>query len=229
MKKLWCVIGCLALLPVVEAAPFMMDLSPKNSGTIGLASGGITASGLWGYDLLDWHGTWEKSALSGQVGFSEGTLNLQVGGVASLNAGGNFAGVKFSLDPAVSSAALSFDIKKGSTWGSAAFDCAYTCNIYGFAEDGASTIIGTWSVADAVDNLSAGGTHVSIDLHLEGAEYASYGLIFNACKTGNTSGGMGADITNLRIDGQLVPEPSTASLGLAGLAALLMRRRKRQE
>lgn len=227
MKKTWCVIGCLALLPVAEAATFMMDLSPKNSGTTGLNADGITASSLWGYDLLAWHGTWEKTSLNGQVGFSEGMLNLQVGGVASLNTGGNFAGVQFSMDPDVSSAALSFDIKKGGTWGSAEFDCTYTCNIYGFAADGTSTILGTWSVADAVDNLSADGTHISVDLNLEGGKYASYGVIFNAYKSGNTSGGMGAEITNIRIDGQLVPEPATASLSLAGVAALLLRRRKK--
>lgn len=227
MKKTWCVIGCLALLPVAEAATFIVDLSPKNSGTTGLSAGGITPSVLWGYDLLDWHGTWEKASLNGQVGLSEGTLNLQVGGAASLNTGGNFAGVKFSMDPDVSSAALSFDIKKGSTWGSAEFDCTYTCNIYGFTEDGTSTVIGTWSVADAVDNLSADGTHVSLALDLEGGEYSSYGVVFNAFKSGNTSGGMGAEITNIQIGGQLVPEPATASLSLAGLAALLLRRRKR--
>lgn len=37
---------------------------------------------------------------------------------------------------------------------------------------------------------------------------------------------MAASITNLQISGEMVPEPATASLGLIGLAAMLMRRRR---
>ncbi|MCD8062451.1 MAG: PEP-CTERM sorting domain-containing protein [Akkermansiaceae bacterium] len=121
---------------------------------------------------------------------------------------------------------MSFDIAKSSTWGSAEFDCTYTCDIYGFAADGSSTVIGTWSLADAVDNLSSEGMHISIDLNLGDVSYDSYGLVFNAYKSGSQSGGMAASITNLQISGEMVPEPATASLGLIGLAAMLMRRRR---
>ena len=38
--------------------------------------------------------------------------------------------------------------------------------------------------------------------------------------------GMAADITNIRLLGEVVPEPATASLGLLGLGALLLRRRR---
>lgn len=96
----------------------------------------------------------------------------------------------------------------------------------GLPPDGSSTVIGTWSLADAVDNLSSDGMHVSIDLNMGDASYDSYGLIFNAYKSGSQSGGMAASITNLQISGEMVPEPATASLGLIGLAAMLMRRRR---
>ena len=219
-------IGCLALLPAAEASTVLMDLSPVDSGTTGLNANGITPADVWGYDLMSWHAVWEKSALANQVAFSAGAVSLQVGGAASQNTGGNFAGLKFSLAPAAAPSALSFDIARSSTWGSAQFECTYTCDIYGFAADGSSTVIGTWSLADAVDNLSSDGMHVSIDLNMGDASYDSYGLIFNAYKSGSQSGGMAASITNLQISGEMVPEPATASLGLIGLAAMLMRRRR---
>lgn len=155
-----------------------------------------------------------------------GLLVCRLGGAASQNTGGNFAGLKFSVASAAAPSALSFDIAKSSTWGSAEFDCTYTCDIYGFAADGSSTVIGTWSLADAVDNLSSEGMHISIDLNLGDVSYDSYGLVFNAYKSGSQSGGMAASITNLQISGEMVPEPATASLGLIGLAAMLMRRRR---
>lgn len=102
--------------------------------------------------------------------------------------GGNFAGLKFSLAPAAAPSALSFDIAKSSTWGSAQFECTYTCDIYGFAADGSSTVIGTWSLADAVDNLSSDGIHVSIDLNMGDASYDSYGLILTPINRGASQG-----------------------------------------
>lgn len=226
MKKTVYLIGCLALLSVAEASTVLMDLSPVDSGTTGVNANGITPADVWGYDSMSWHGVWEKQSLANQVAFSAGAISLQIGGAASQNTGGNFAGLKFSLDPLAAPSAMSFDIAKSSTWGSAQFDCTYTCNIYGFAADGSSTVIGTWSLTDAVDNLSSDSMHISIDLNLDDTSYDSYGLIFNAYKSGNQSGGMAASITNLQISGEMIPEPATASLGLMGLAAMLMRRRK---
>ncbi|WP_419532744.1 hypothetical protein, partial [Akkermansia sp.] len=93
MKKTLYLIGCLALLPAAEASTVLMDLSPVDSGTTGLNANGITSADVWGYDLMSWHGVWEKSALANQVAFSAGAVSLQVGGAASQNTGGNFAGL----------------------------------------------------------------------------------------------------------------------------------------
>lgn len=143
---------------MAEAASVLVDLSPKNTGTVAKNANGITPSNVWGYELDAWHGTYEKSDLAGQVAFTaDGALNLQIGAVASQNVGGNFAGLKFSLAPEAASPVMSFDIAKSGSWGGslASFNCTYTCNIYGFAQDGVATVIGTWTLANAKDSLTA--------------------------------------------------------------------------
>ena len=156
---------------------------------------------------------------------------MQIGAVASNNAGGNFAGLKFDMPSGAASASLQFDIAKTSSWGGSLgnFECKYICNVYGFSDDGESTVIGTWTLENAKTNLTNTPSSFSISLDLSGTdEYASYGLIFNSMETSTlgAGAGMAADITNIRLLGEVVPEPATASLGLFGLGALLLRRRR---
>ena len=97
------------------------------------------------------------------------------------------------------------------------------------ADDGEFTVIGTWTLENAKTNLTNTPSSFSISLDLSGTdEYASYGLIFNSMETSTlgAGAGMAADITNIRLLGEVVPEPATASLGLFGLGALLLRRRR---
>ncbi len=231
MRKTLCLLAVLALVPMVHASSFSIDLSPTGSGITGVSSSGITPQNVFGYDVGEWHGTWESSSLSGQVGFDEGVLRLQIGAVASNNAGGNFAGLKFDMPSGAASASLQFDIAKTSSWGGSLgnFECKYICNVYGFSDDGESTVIGTWTLENAKTNLTNTPSSFSISLDLSGTdEYASYGLIFNSMETSTlgAGAGMAADITNIRLLGEVVPEPATASLGLLGLGALLLRRRR---
>ena len=67
---------------------------------------------------------------------------------------------------------------------------------------------------------------VSFDLQLDpDTDYSSFGLRFNKTRVAN-AGGMGCEISIILISGEAVPEPATASLGLFGLGALLLRRRR---
>lgn len=111
--------------------------------------------------------------------------------------------------------------------GAANFNCDYTCNVYGFTAEGTSTVIGTWSLQNAKASLTQNEpVDVSFDLQLDpDANYSSFGLIFNNTRVAN-AGGMGCEISNILISGEAVPEPATASLGLLGLGALLLRRRR---
>lgn len=232
-KTLSLIVGLIALpLSAAAATTFSVDLTPKTAGTTGISAPGISSTNVWGYTLQDgvsaWHGTWELNALNGQVGFNatDGTISLQLGGSASVGHG-NYAGVKFELPEAPATATLSFDIAKTSAWGGANFNCTYHANIYGYSETGVATIIGTWSLENAKTGTTLNEIiHVDIDLDLTGGDYASYGLVFDALKVGD-SGGIGMTISNIEVTGELnVPEPATVSLSLLGLSALLLRRRK---
>lgn len=231
MRKTLSLLAVLALASMANAASFSVDLSPTGAGTTGVSSSGISPQDVFGYNVQEWHGTWENSSLNGQVGFEAGTLKLQIGAVASNNAGGNFAGLKFEMPSGTDSATLSFDISKSASWGGSlgSFECKYICNVYGFSDDGTSSVIGTWTLENAKTALTSSPTSVSVDLDLSGAgNYSSYGLIFNSMETSSlgSGAGMAADITNISLSGEVVPEPATASLGLLGLGALLLRRRR---
>ena len=227
MRKTLCLLAALALSSLSNAASFSLDLSPTGGGAQNTVSlDGITPQDIFGYETDVWHGTITKSALSGQVSLNDGSLGLQLGGVADVGKG-NFAGLKFDMPSGVESAKMSFTITYTSAWGAANFNCDYTCNVYGFTAEGTSTVIGTWSLQNAKASLTQNEpVDVSFDLQLDpDANYSSFGLIFNNTRVAN-AGGMGCEISNILISGGAVPEPATASLGLLGLGALLLRRRR---
>ena len=227
MRKTLCLLAALALSSLSNAASFSLDLSPTGGGAQNTVSlDGITPQDIFGYETDVWHVTITKSALSGQVSLNDGSLGLQLGGVADVGKG-NFAGLKFDMPSGVESAKMSFTITYTSAWGAANFNCDYTCNVYGFTAEGTSTVIGTWSLQNAKASLTQNEpVDVSFDLQLDpDANYSSFGLIFNNTRVAN-AGGMGCEISNILISGGAVPEPATASLGLLGLGALLLRRRR---
>ncbi|MCD8272498.1 PEP-CTERM sorting domain-containing protein [Akkermansia sp.] len=51
-------------------------------------------------------------------------------------------------------------------------------------------------------------------------------LTVTASKNENYGGGCFIGLTGIQVNGEVVPEPATASLGILGLAALMMRRRR---
>ena len=110
MRKTLCLLAALALSSLSNAASFSLDLSPTGGGAQNTVSlDGITPQDIFGYETDVWHGTITKSALSGQVSLNDGSLGLQLGGVADVGKG-NFAGLKFDMPSGVESAKMSFTI-----------------------------------------------------------------------------------------------------------------------
>lgn len=76
---------------------------------------------------------------------------------------------------------------------------------------------------DIVEGYDAHAVTITLD-DASNADYASYGIIFDATKTVAGAGGMAMEFDNIVVTS--VPEPATASLSLLGLAALMLRRRR---
>ena len=204
-------------------------LTPTGPGETREEVSGIIAADVWDYDLNAWHGTWENEHLVNQVSFSEGSLSLQIG--AASDGAGNFAAVKFAMD-AAGTATLTFDYAYDSKWGRAqdlVFD--YDCTVYGFTEDGRSTLLAAETFIDGVtvSAVTEGETgNLSLSFAAD-ASYAAYGVIFNAREAGGSNGGVAVSIDNVQVSYSAIPEPSAFGLlaGLGALALVASRRRRK--
>ena len=207
----------------------VISLDPAGNGTTGQNAAGIAAADVWDYDLNAWHGTWENEHLVNQVSFSEGSLSLQIG--AASDGAGNFAAVKFAMD-AAGTATLTFDYAYDSKWGRAqdlVFD--YDCTVYGFTEDGRSTLLAAETFIDCVTvSAVTEGETGSLSLSFAAdASYAAYGVVLNSKEVGGNNGGVAVQISNVQVSYSTIPEPSAFGLlaGLGAMALVASRRRRK--
>ena len=155
--------------------------------------------------------------------------DVQIG--AASDGAGNFAAVKFAMD-AAGTATLTFDYAYDSKWGRAqdlVFD--YDCTVYGFTEDGRSTLLAAETFIDGVtvSAVTEGETgNLSLSFAAD-ASYAAYGVIFNAREAGGSNGGVAVSIDNVQVSYSAIPEPSAFGLlaGLGALALVASRRRRK--
>ena len=214
----------------VAAAEVTIDLTPAEIST-GIAAAGINPSNVWGYNEMEWHGTWEYESLDGQVRIADSCLLLSIGAVASQYTGGNFAAVKFTTDD--TPITLSFNMVEnpsGSSWGGnlSSFAAEYSCEVYGFGSDGVSTLIGSWKKSMTGPEVAA-STTISEDVTIELAsgDYTAYGIIFHSMDTTTVGKAAGMSMYISDIVVTTIPEPTTATLSLLALAGLAARRRRK--
>ncbi len=237
MKKTIYTILALAAGSLVASAS-SIDLSPSASGTytdgsVTQDANGITLEDLALQDLNVWMGTYQNEHLVNQVSFVEGTVILQIGAAADQNKG-NDAALRFETPEDFTPAVLSFEIVKTNEWGANlnSFNATYNCKVYGFKDNNASDLLGDWSLGNAHTEIPTETVEkYTIDLgDVDASLYSSYGIIFSADDMSPLGGGAGiaASISNINLhdNTDVIPEPSTASLSLLGLAALMMRRRR---
>lgn len=192
---------------------------------------GISVAELYGYDCNKWYCTYQQTNLNDQSIVTADGLTLQLGNAAALNKG-NYAAVRLEADSLLS---LSFDVSCSNVWGgdNSAFTADYHCCVYGYDSEGSATLLGSWEKTikrntmtknnDIVEGYDAHAVTITLD-DASNADYASYGIIFDATKTVAGAGGMAMEFDNIIVTS--VPEPATASLSLLGLAALMLRRRR---
>ena len=219
----------IALLAIagVSSVQATVDLTPTKIST-STSAYGISASNVFGYTLGEWHGTWTTSALNNYVSVKNEVLNIQIGAAAAKGRG-EFAAVKFNADTPLT---LTFDMSEGSSWGAnlASFNIEYTCNVYGYSEDGTYTLIGSWNTGTIAANSVNNTYSVSPEITLTQGDYSSYGLIISVLDRSGVGSGAGAsiNISNIIVtEAKQIPEPTTATLSLLALAGLAARRRRR--
>ena len=212
------------------ASAATIDLIETSTETTGkTVGGGITTAMVFGYNLNEWHFSWQKDSLVNQASINAeaNAVNLQLGNVADIGKG-NYAAVKFEAETPLT---LSFDVSFGSAWGGddSTFAADYHVNVYGFTADGTATLIGSWQ--DSVDRKTVKSYPTStqtITLAVTGMEdYVSYGVVFDSKKTVAAAGGFGLLFSNVVVNDSSIPEPTTATLSLLALAGLAARRRRK--
>ncbi len=237
MKKTIYAILALAAGNLLASAA-SIDLSPSaggdyTDGSVTVKANGITSAELALQELNVWMGTYQNTHLVNQISFGEGTVILQIGAAADQNKG-NDAALRFETPSDFTPAGLSFDIVKTNEWGANlnSFNATYTCDVYGFKEDNSAVLLGNWKLENAHTAIPTETVeNYTIDFgDVDASEYSSYGVIFSADDMTTLGGGAGiaASISNisLRDNINVIPEPTTASLSLLGLVALMMRRRR---
>lgn len=235
MKKTFCTmfvglagLAVTASAATVELIPSIEDISnqsPYNSADR-LTTANITAA-----DVQAWLGTtsrsdgWYTTTGNGQMNWGQASVNVADQSIILPNmsgVGGVCAGLKMSIDNIHAYDGLTFSFSLAPP-GQAP---VYTYSLWYETIDGTIENLckGTRGADPSVWDVSYDLTSDQMAAMKENGNGKVYAVL--ASTAGHS--GLNATITDISLEGTLavVPEPATASLGLLGLAALMMRRRR---
>lgn len=221
-----------ALTATVSAAT--IELMPEITGITGKGystAGRLTSNNITAADVKNWLGNssvadgWYSTTGNGDMQWGKASVNVanQTITLPNMNGtGGVCAGLKMTIENIQSYSGLTFSFSltppgTGPT---------YTYSVWYETTDGDLVELcrGTRGNNGAVWNVSYDVT----DEQLAAMKENGNGKVYTVIGSSRGTNGNNATVRDISLEGTLaVPEPAAASLGLLGLAALMMRRRRR--
>lgn len=233
MKKILCTI-CLGMVVLAaSASAATIQLMPEITGITkkGLSTGGrLPGNGITAADLKNWLGSgsvtdgWYSTTGNGDMQWGSASVNTANQTVSLPNMNGTqgvCAGLKMSIDnlQAYDGLTFSFNLTPPGT------GPTFTYSLWYETADGDIVALckGTRGNNASVWNVSYDLT----DEQISDMKNNGNGKVYAVLGSVGGINGNNAVIADISLEGTLaVPEPATASLGLLGLAALMMRRRR---
>lgn len=234
MKKTLCTIFLGVAALVASASAATIQLMPEISGITGKGlstAGRLPGNGITSADVKNWLGSssvtdgWYSTTGNGDMQWGKASVNVdnQIITLPNMNGTqGVCAGLKMTIDnmQAYDSLTFSFSLTPPGT------GPTFTYSLWYETADG--DIV---NLCQGTRGNNASVWNVSYDLtdeQMSALKTNGNGKIYAVLGSAGGSNGNNATISDISLEGTLavVPEPAAASLGLLGLAALLMRRRR---
>lgn len=233
MKKTLYLIGLGVAALSASASAATLHLMPEITGITGKGfntAGRLTGSGITGNDVKNWLGNssvtdgWYSTTGNGDMQWGKASVNVTNQTVTLPNMSGTqgvCAGLKMTMEniQAYSGLTFSFSLTPPGT------GPTFTYSVWYETTDGDMVELckGTRGNNASVWNISYDLT----DEQLAAMKVNGNGKLYAVWGSQRGNDGSSAVISDISLDGTLaVPEPATASLGLLGLAALMLRRRR---
>lgn len=234
MKKTLCTI-CLGLMGLaVTASASTLELMPdieKITGQGYNSNGRLTGNGITAADVKGWLGTssrndgWYTTTGNADMQWGKASVNTADQSVILPNMSGTkgvCAGLKMTIDniQAYEGLTFSFTLTPPGTGPTFTYSLWYETT----AGDVVELCMGSRGNNGSVWNVSYDLT----DEQIAGLKANGNGKVYAVLGSAGGNDGNNAVITAISLEGTLaiVPEPAAASLGLLGLAALMIRRRR---
>lgn len=233
MKKTLYLIGLGVAALSASASAATLHLMPEITGITGKGlstAGRLTGSGITGNDVKNWLGNssvtdgWYSTTGNGDMQWGKASVNVANQTVTLPNMNGTqgvCAGLKMTMEniQAYSGLTFSFSLTPPGTGPTFTYSVWYETTDGGMVE----LCKGTRGNNASVWNISYDLT----DEQLAAMKVNGNGKLYAVWGSQGGTGGNNAVISDISLEGTLaVPEPATASLGLLGLAALMLRRRR---
>lgn len=234
MKKTLCTIflglaglAATAFAATVELMPDIENITGQGYNT----AGRLTGNGITAADVKGWLGSasradgWYTTTGNADLKWGKASVNTATQSIILPNMNGTkgvCVGLKMTIDnmQAYDSLTFSFSLTPPGT------GPTFTYSLWYETADG--DIV---NLCQGTRGNNASVWNVSYDLtdeQMSALKTNGNGKIYAVLGSAGGSGGNNATISDISLEGTLavVPEPAAASLGLLGLAALLMRRRR---
>ena len=231
MKKTLYLIGLGVAALSASASAATLHLMPEITGITGKGlstAGRLTGSGITGNDVKNWLGNssvtdgWYSTTGNGDMQWGKASVNVANQTVTLPNMNGTqgvCAGLKMTMEniQAYSGLTFSFSLTPPGT------GPTFTYSVWYETKDGEMV-----ELCRGTKNNDGNPWNVNYDLtpeQLEDMKKNGNGKLYAVVGAGGGNNNNNARV-GLSVDGELmVPEPAAASLGLLGLAGLLLRRR----